>query len=291
MSVDPIALLAEDKEKISYRPRLNEITGSVIATILLQQIVYWWWKSGKQPFYKFSAPCAHPTYKAGDSWQEELGISRSELETALRKIGRKINRNDSKTDALKTSLVIYWTGFDRLTYYEVNESLLGEKLASLYGNAEKSHYDERNAGKSHYVMQESSITKCRNPAIDRSETTRDYQEREKPTRAPAENEHPAIALYTTLTGAKPQQFAAEKIRAEVTDLARWEREIKNWLASGHKRENAKGMLDWYHGKGKHQNGRDERVAQTAGLSSRPAPAPGAQTAQQSAATMLKLRGK
>ncbi len=60
MHADPIAILSEDKERISYRPRLNEITGSVIATILLQQMLYWWWKSGRQPFYKFATACSHP---------------------------------------------------------------------------------------------------------------------------------------------------------------------------------------------------------------------------------------
>jgi hypothetical protein len=83
-------------------------------------------------------------------------------------------------------LVIYWTGFDRMTYYELNEQLLAEKLDQLYRNAgkshyelesqtprnaEKSHYDTRNAGKSHLVMQDSSIIYCDIPTLDRSETT------------------------------------------------------------------------------------------------------------------------
>lgn len=174
-----VAILAEDKELINYRPRLNKISGGVLSSILLQQILYWWFKSKRQPFYKFSGPCSHKLYRAGDSWQEELGFSRSEFETALGKFATKINRKDSKTDALQTSLVVYWTGFDRLTWYEVNESLLEAKIEELYKadvmqesrNAGILHYDARNAEMSHYLMQDSSISYCGNPALDRSETT------------------------------------------------------------------------------------------------------------------------
>jgi hypothetical protein len=93
---DPIALLADDKEMITYRPKLNQLTGSVVATILLQQIIYRWVRSNRHPFYKFGAPCAHPNYKPGDSWQEEIGISRSELETALKKSARRSSATAAK---------------------------------------------------------------------------------------------------------------------------------------------------------------------------------------------------
>lgn len=78
-------------------------------------------------------------------------------------------------------------------------------------------------------------------------------ERERGTRTPApKSEHPGIALYTSITGLIPEKFSAERIVNEITDLARWERAIKDWLSSGFKPINVKGMLDWYHGKGKHQ---------------------------------------
>lgn len=64
---------------------------------------------------------------------------------------------------------------------------------------------------------------------------------------------PAVDVYTRITGRQPIEVDLEFIR-QVTDLAKWEREIKNWLASGYKAANVKGMLDWYHGQGRHQNG-------------------------------------
>lgn len=64
---------------------------------------------------------------------------------------------------------------------------------------------------------------------------------------------PAIDLYTQLTGRKPIKFAADRIAKEVSDLSRWRNTVNDWLASGYKPNNVVGMLDWYHGKGRHQN--------------------------------------
>ena len=52
-----IALLADDKEVIAYRPRLQKITLTITATILLQQILHRAKNNRWKPFYKFSSPC------------------------------------------------------------------------------------------------------------------------------------------------------------------------------------------------------------------------------------------
>ena len=65
-----LSILSADKDVILYRKELNDITGGVTSTILLQQISYWWVKSGRKPFYKFIEPCGHERYKQGDSWVE-----------------------------------------------------------------------------------------------------------------------------------------------------------------------------------------------------------------------------
>ena len=80
------SMLANDQNIIPYRKELNAITGGVTATILLQQVSYWWKKSGSQPFYKFIQPCKHEKYHDGDSWTEELGFSRKEFLTAIKKL-------------------------------------------------------------------------------------------------------------------------------------------------------------------------------------------------------------
>ena len=76
-------ILAADKNVILYRKELNELTGSVTATILLQQIIYWGKKTGGE-FYKFIEPCKHEKYKSGDSWTEELGFSKREFQQLIK---------------------------------------------------------------------------------------------------------------------------------------------------------------------------------------------------------------
>lgn len=130
--VDVIA----DERFIAYRPKLNAITDSVTATILLQQILQRWYKNGKKPFFKFRLPCKHKLYREGDSWTEELGFSEKEFDTALGKIGTKITSGITREEIIRTematSLVIYWTDSSRVTFYEINEALLAKCLFGIY---------------------------------------------------------------------------------------------------------------------------------------------------------------
>ena len=118
------SMLANDQNIIPYRKELNAITGGVTATILLQQVSYWWKKSGSQPFYKFIQPCKHEKYHDGDSWTEELGFSRKEFLTAIKKL----------EDA---GLVKKRTNASRLTYYSLDEIKLNQMLEGIYLNAER----------------------------------------------------------------------------------------------------------------------------------------------------------
>lgn len=130
-------MLADGRRGIYYLPKLNEITGSVAATILLQQIAYWYDKQGDRPFYKFLRPCkSHKQYREGDSWQEELGFSRRELDAALAQIATKATGKVSREQARKDSLVVWWTDKNRLTWFEPNAELLEKKLGELYGSEE-----------------------------------------------------------------------------------------------------------------------------------------------------------
>ena len=126
---------AQDQSRsIPYRPQYNAITGKVTATILLQQISYWWHKSGRKPFYKFRAPNEHQKYRQGDSWTEELGMTVYEFDGALRRIGKKVTKGQSKADLLNSHLVIYWTDSNRLTWYQLNESLFYTALCYAYND-------------------------------------------------------------------------------------------------------------------------------------------------------------
>lgn len=124
-------VLAERARAITYDPRMNQVTGSVNATLFLQQVHYWWTKT-RRPFYKFSAPCNHEKYKPGDSWQEELGMTRREFEAARKAVAKRIYQGDSKADALKEFPIVYWRDSDNLTWYEVNEALYVSMVATSH---------------------------------------------------------------------------------------------------------------------------------------------------------------
>lgn len=185
--VDLFALIEDDRNRVSYRPSWNQFTGSVNGTLLLQQIIYWWSKNKRRPFYKFNSPCDHPNYRDGDSWQEELGMTRSEFETARRKIAARTKGNVSPK-----ALVSYWIDPDRRTWYALNEKAVVAELQAIYPekgepavgvqadlmqessirSGTSPDLTEANAGIQHYVMQESDITKCGNPALELPQDSR-----------------------------------------------------------------------------------------------------------------------
>lgn len=70
----------------SLEPGLN----SPYLGLLRGQLDYWFSKKPKG-FYKFLEPCNHPLYKAGDSWSEELGISRRTFNTLFDSVGIRYN--------------------------------------------------------------------------------------------------------------------------------------------------------------------------------------------------------
>jgi len=122
----------DQKGSIPYRPQYTLITGKVAASILLQQISYWWHIKNGKPFYKFRSPCDHDWYKDGDSWTEELGMTPGGFDTALKAIGAKVTKGSSKSELLKTNLVIYWTDASRVTWYQLNENLFYETVYLAY---------------------------------------------------------------------------------------------------------------------------------------------------------------
>lgn len=142
-------ILLDDKRMISYRPRLNSHTGSVTATIMLCQAMYWA-THFCNPFWKFMQPCDHAQYKKGDSWMEELGFTRTEMETALKRLGQKIQRKTTEID--KEAYIWYWTDMSRLTWYQINWERVNLAMAEAYED----------------VMQETDNTYCRNPEIRNS---------------------------------------------------------------------------------------------------------------------------
>lgn len=137
--IDVIGLVTD--ESIKYLPRLNPHTGSKEATILLLRCLHWWvWTKaeGRDRFFKFDAPCKHDLYRPRDSWEEELGFSRRELDTARSKIATRLNMGREKAaimeraEPLATDCVMFYTTAKRVTYYEINERAIIHLFAKSY---------------------------------------------------------------------------------------------------------------------------------------------------------------
>ena len=159
------------EREIPYRPRFTKLTGKVTAAVLLQQMIYYWDISKGRPFYKFRAPCKHDRYVEDDSWIECLGFSPAEFDTALRTIGTKITKGDSRTDALGggevCNLVLYWTDSNRMTWYELNMPLLNRMLNDLYSeaNSRKCNYQDDTESESSIELQNQELHSSQRPHI------------------------------------------------------------------------------------------------------------------------------
>lgn len=195
---------ADDKNIITYRKSLNAITGGVLATLLLGQIVYWYKQNGNG-FYKFKTPSENnPFYKEGDSWCEELGFSLYELDGALKK--------------LKEAGLIDWKSLpDRRTIWSLNTDILLSKLTDLFTQMENSDLrkcEARNLKKPSYVNGKNQVTqleKTNLPTITETttETTAENLVREgfsKPRTSQKTNE----ALKTEIINTSTSSFGLKR---------------------------------------------------------------------------------
>lgn len=130
-------ILDEDRVVISYRPSWKDMTGSVNASILLQQVRFRWRQKGG-PFYKFFTPPTkdHNAYKPGDSWTEELGFTLSELQGAMKRIAKRLNRKDVENmpASLDGAFFGYYRDQKHLTWHYFNEKYFIEQVIKHYGS-------------------------------------------------------------------------------------------------------------------------------------------------------------
>ena len=230
--LDLMALVTD--ESVRYLPKLNAATGSKEATILLLRILHWWqWakSQGRTSFWKFAAPCAHPDYKQGDSWQEELGFTRAEFETALAKIGTRLKAGEDKAAILQNdganAAVLYYTNAKRVTFYHVNERVVFLLFSRSYSeiqhqtNAEILH-QLSSAENQHQASAENQhqLSIHRDNSSHRSTTPT-----QSATRAPAPNakkkssridprrKHPAVQLVYQMIGHLPKKLYWDDIIA------------------------------------------------------------------------------
>lgn len=123
---------------------LVRLAGDGNTALFLRQCLFWWQALGRRPFYKFNAPAPNQSaYRPGDSWLEELGLSRSQFETARKRVAVKVAGKDlAQIEAALAAgaLVVYWTEEDHKTWYLLNEAhlraLAPERAARWLGEEE-----------------------------------------------------------------------------------------------------------------------------------------------------------
>lgn len=165
-----LALLEDDHSMISYRPRWRKLTKGLATTILLQQIYYRWSHNRKQPFYKFKEPCDHGLYRPGDSWTEELGMSRSEFDTAIKRIGYKRSKTRQGPHEFP---VEYWTDASRVTFYTIHLGNFCQWLEQIYSDiAIKQDSNFTKSQKEALPLnQDFNVTKSNNSTLSYTEKT------------------------------------------------------------------------------------------------------------------------
>lgn len=110
-----INLLADDKNVIIYRPKMTKITGDVVSTILLMQILYWRGKMEGNFHKPLSVGDANTT-----SFADELGITKKSLTRAAKNLQTR-------------GLIRFWTQkLAHKTWWEVNTEKLDAAMAIAY---------------------------------------------------------------------------------------------------------------------------------------------------------------
>ena len=181
------------KGSIPYIKELRPYAGSLSACVAMQQLDYWF---DKMPdgFYKFVDACEHGFYKPGQSWCEELGMSRDEWRSAWAHIGvthtSKKNFEKSENPFINSEgkEVFYCVVQDRISkvsYYYRNHKLLdkvfdeilrghtpaavGENPSTEWGNS------QQGVGKNPAAVGENPSTGVQKPQSYTEDYSEDYQ--------------------------------------------------------------------------------------------------------------------
>ena len=150
-------------EHVIYRPTISKITGSLTSAILLIRIMHYAKLKKNKDFYKFNGSCQHELYREGDSWQEDIGLTRHEFEGARKRIATRVKKGDNKAELMEVFIgdelapiertVLYWRDKNNLVWYRFNEDLYKAYLLKL-ANPEIATSEIRN----YLVVPKSGIT-------------------------------------------------------------------------------------------------------------------------------------
>jgi hypothetical protein len=265
-----------------------DLTGDHLAAMLLSQVLYWSDKTDDAEGW---------FYKTADEWQAELGMSNYQVKRAaaiLETFGVETRvRKVKKTPKMHYRIDMPFFINLFLKFLENQEASKSRSYA----------VENQETSKSMEVEETSkSYKEHRLPEITNREGAR---EKKDPHPRPLSELALAIADVCKINPKIPTDKqkralnatyqALKGIGATPADVRARETwwYANDWRAKKEGRAPRPDELQaiWEEAATPIKKQATERVAQTAGLSSRPAPAPDAQTVQQSAATMLKLRGK
>jgi len=168
--------------------------------------LYWWFHNKEKPFYKYRLPLKKREdesqvqyderakfYNEGDSWCEELGFSKDEFDTALKRIAHK--RGDAVIDADKYPIKLfieYYTTLTRVTYYNICDAqALNDIITNHYSksdNPDLRPYEKPD-------LRAATIPKENNRTESTSENTSETFSKEKDHsfQEEATNEEPVVA--------------------------------------------------------------------------------------------------
>ena len=209
------------KEAIPYRRELRSLVKSVVSTILLTQIIYWWNKKKQRPFYKYKLPIEpqrpdetdadyeHRSayYTKGDSWCEELNISREEFDSALKNIAHKKGEEELHPENPIIDCIEYYTTRERLTFYNIVKPDLLSRLieaASIYDNL-KDIYKSVNSTLANYRYP--TLETEENPRLNISEITSETIKAETTTETGSKE---PVEQFAPQTGFNREVFKSDR---------------------------------------------------------------------------------
>jgi len=114
---------------IKFDVGVRDHFGSTNAAIAFSRLLYWS-KKNPEGFYKFKQACKHPLYKRGDSWSEELNMTKEVMNPVFKRL---VTYHKSKNE--------YRNSLDKF----------GGKLFCSY--------TERNTNKTYYFMDKEAVDK------------------------------------------------------------------------------------------------------------------------------------
>jgi len=181
------------KGSIPYIKELRPYAGSLSACVAMQQLDYWF---DKMPdgFYKFVDTCEHRLYKPGQSWCEELGMSRDEWRSAWAHIGvtytskKKLEKAENSFINADGKEVFYCVVQDRISkvsYYYRNHKLLDKVFDEILrgptpaavGENPSTDWEnsQQGAGKIPAAVGENPSTDVQKPQSYTEDYSEDYQ--------------------------------------------------------------------------------------------------------------------